>query len=107
MLVCLPSGVVSAAALWLVTLGHVSRQTARSRPLVCGIFFIGLSVLYFRTEFSRARPAHSLLAHTGSDSFLLAPSPPQLTGSLSSKVAMPARYVSASDGEGGQIATRN
>lgn len=29
---CLPSGVVSAAAVWLVTLGHVSRQTARSRP---------------------------------------------------------------------------
>lgn len=53
---------------------------------------------------SLARPAHSLLAHTGCDPFLLAASPPHLTGSLSSsKVAMPARYVAASDGEGDRI----
>lgn len=73
-----PSGV--ANFFWLVKMNMAVKQQHLPVLLDCGIFFIGLSFLYFALR-SLARPAHSLLAHTGCDLFLLASSLPRLARS--------------------------
>lgn len=60
-----PSGVVSAAAVRLVALRGMSLVKQHVPALlVCGLFFIGLSVLYFRIEVARAAGSQPTCSHT-------------------------------------------